>query len=179
MTENRVEGLNSLKLIQSKLDAESHLEVISEGTRCWKAFFAFESPAKEEELEPIQARWSLPRTYEQFLLYTNGALLYYDDVYGQWGFQFYGAKELVAKNVLWQSLYAGWSTSYLVFAESKGDSDLLLLDTSRPSDIVGECYVIDGDTGYPVHTWQPISRSFGKWLTRLVVAQGTKYWRWY
>jgi hypothetical protein len=179
MTENMIEGLNSLKLIQSKLDTESHLEVISEGARCWKAFFAFEPSAKKEELEPIQARWSLPRTYEQFLRYTNGALLYYDDVYGQWGFQFYGTKELLTKNALWQSLYSGWSTSYLAFAESRGDADLLLLDTSRPSNIASECYVIDGDTGYPAHTWQPIGQSFGKWLARLVVAQGAKYWRWY
>ena len=179
MTTNADTGVTAIKLLQSKLDASSHLEVMSEKARCWRASFSFEPPVKLESLEQIQTRWPIPLSYEQFLLYCDGALLYYDDVYGQWGFRFYGTSELLAKNALWQKLYDGWSSSFLVFAESLGDSDLLLIDANRQSDIAGESCVLDGDTGYPVSTWRVIARSFGDWLDRLVVAQGAKYWRWY
>lgn len=180
MTRNSQDGLNAIKAVQSKLDSSSHLEVLSERGRRWKAYFSFSSPASEESLTPVLTKWRLPPTYQQFLLYSNGALLYNDDVYGQWGFQLYGVDELLPKNDLWRGLYSdGWSPSYLVFAESLGDSDLLLLDTERFSNIDEECYVTDGDTGYPVRTWRTIAPSFGVWLGRLVVAQGAKYWRWY
>ena len=180
MVKDLNEGLNAIKLVQSKLDKSSHLEVISERAHCWNASFSFEPPAKGANLELVKTRWRLPQTYEQFLLHHDGALLYNDDVYGQWGFNLYGTSVLLEKNALWQSLYEdGWSPFFLVFAETLGDSDLLLLDTKPQADSYAESYVLDGDTGYPVSTWNPIARSFGAWLDHLVVAQGAKYWRWY
>jgi hypothetical protein len=180
MIKDTHEGLNAIQLVQSKLDKSSHLEVISERANCWNAYFSFEPPAKMENLERVKARWQLPQTYEQFLIHYDGALLYNDDNYGQWGFKLYGTSELIEKNALWQSLYEdGWSPFFLVFAETLGDADLLLLDTKLQADPTAESYVLDGDTGYPVSTWYPIARSFGEWLDHLVVAQGAKYWRWY
>src|SRR6266700_2972996 len=72
-----------------------------------------------------------------------------------------------------------WPTTYLIFAESFGDSDLLVLDASQSIDEGDDCHVIDGDSGYLPHEWRLAARSFAKWLDRLVVAQGAKYWRWY
>ena len=185
MTKNEYNGLTALAAVRAKLDADSYLEVIQEGGYCWKAHFTFGDPATVEAVEEVKKQLKeqfylpLPPAYEQFLLHYNGALLYYDDIYGQWGFRLYGTSELISKNTLWRSLYDGWSPDYLVFAECLGDSDLLLLDTKQRSNLTGESYVLDGDTGYPVKTWRVIARSFGDWLDRLVVVQGAKYWRWY
>lgn len=172
-------GINALKLLRSLLDETSHVEVISEKAYQWVAHFSFQPPAQAEEIMPIKARWELPSSYEQFLLYSNGAFLYHEDIYGQWGFQLYGTHELLDKNMQWQGLYDDWVSSYLAFAESLGDSDILLLDTARISPLTKEGCVVDGDTGYSAPTWRVIAPSFGHWLDRLVVAQGAKYWRWY
>jgi phage pi2 protein 07 len=180
MPQKKPDGLSALTFLQSRLDTSSHLEVLNEGAYHWKAYFSFALPAQKNQLEPIKKIWNLPSTYEEFLLHHNGALLYYDDVYGQWGYQFYNTEELITKNRQWQHIYEDdWSSAFLVFAESLGDSDLLLIDTQQPSPIDGECYIVDGDVAYPSSQWRRIAQSFGIWLDRLVVAQGAKYWRWY
>ena len=178
---DELDPIKSLGLLRSRLNNNSHVEVIGESADVWKASFLFFPPVIAEDLERVKSRWKLPSSYEQFLLYSNGAELFIDDTYGQWGFSLYGVNDILIKNTHWQSLYDGWSNSFLVFAECLGDADLLILDTNRHSlSLPNECYVLDGDTGDPVHTWQKniIAKSFAQWLDRLIIAQGSKYWRW-
>jgi hypothetical protein len=113
------------------------------------------------------------------LLQCNGALLYYDDEYGQWGFDLYGTKDLIPMNIeCWKIFGDEWPPAYLLFARSRGDTDMLVLDTA---DFVNgrDCRVIDGEAIFSPRKWTRAARSFGDWLDRLIVAQGTKYWRWY
>jgi len=182
VSEGSYDGLAALKVLQSKLDTTLHLEVIHEGGYCWKAHFSFNDPASVEDLEVIkrQLTMPLPLAYEQFLLHCNGALLYHDDVYGQWGFQLYGTRDLLMANASFKERYGNdWPPAYLVFAKSLGDVDRLILDTAQPVDNGRDCRVIDGDSGYRPQEWRVAARSFGDWLDRLVVAQGAKYWRWF
>jgi hypothetical protein len=91
----------------------------------------------------------------------------------------YGTKDLVVQNERWRKYYEDeWVSSYLAFAKSKGDGDVLVLDTAQVIDNGRDCRVLDGDSGYPVQEWEIAARSFSDWLDRLVVAQGAKYWRW-
>ena len=182
MTVERSGGLNALAVLRQKLDEAAGLEVIHEGGYLWKAHFRFENPAQAEDIEAIKAQLGLPLplAYEQFLLQCDGALLYYDREYGQWGFQLYGTKDLVVQNERWRKYYEDeWVSSYLAIAKSKGDSDVLVLDTAQVVDNGRDCRVLDGDSGYPVQEWEIAARSFSDWLDRLVVAQGAKYWQWY
>jgi len=182
MTEDRHRGLAALKALQQRLDPTSHMEVIHEGGYCWKAHFAFAAPATVEDLEVIKERlWlPLPFAYEQFLLYCNGAVLYHDDISGQWGFRLYGTRDLLMENARCKDLYEeDWSSAYIAIAESLGDADLVVLDTAQPVEEGRDCRVIDGDSDDPPHLWTAAARSFSDWLDRLVVAQGAKYWRWY
>ncbi len=82
-------AVHILTLLRSKLDESSHLEVIQEGGCCWKAHFTFGEPATLEAINSIKEKLQLPfpSVYEEFLLYSDGALLYHDDVDGQWGFR--------------------------------------------------------------------------------------------
>ncbi|GHO61741.1 SMI1/KNR4 family protein [Ktedonobacter sp. SOSP1-52] len=178
---DELDPIKVLGLLRSKLSNDSYLEVTGEGAYVWRASFSFFPPATVEDLERLKSYWKLPSSYEQFLLYSNGAELFIDDRYGQWGFSLYAVNDILIKNTHWQSLYDDWSSSFLVFAECLGDADLLILDTNRHSlSLPHECYVLDGDTGYPVKTWQKniIAKSFVQWLDRLIVAQGSKYWHW-
>lgn len=80
-------GLTALRALRAKLDRASCLEVIHENGYLWKAKCTFNAPAAAEDIaglrEHLQA--PLPLAYEQFLLYTDGAVLYYDDEYGAVG----------------------------------------------------------------------------------------------
>ena len=182
MNEKAYNGLHALAALRSKLDATSHREVIQEGGYCWNAHFVFKSPTTLKALEKMKAQLQLPlpKAYEAFLLYSDGALLYHDDVYGQWGFRCYGTQDLFSANAKRQTPYGNdWPHSYLIFAESLGDADLLVFDTAQLTEEADDCPVIDGDSGYLPHAWTTITRRFDDWLDRLVVAQGAKYWRWY
>lgn len=182
MSNKTHKGLTALAALQTKLGNESYLDVIHEGGYCWKAYFSFGEPAVEKSIEAIKKELliPLPVAYEQFLLHYDGAVLYYDNNYGQWGFQLYGTKDLLAQDKRWKAYYEGiLSSTYMVFAKSMGDVDILLLDTSQTVEDGEDCCVIDGNSGDPPHMWRGAARSFSDWLDRLVVAQGAKYWRWY
>ena len=177
-------GLFALKALRSQLDEYLSLDIISEGGHKWKASFEFYDPATPEMLDELQAQLihPIPFNYEQFLRYSNGALLYYDSVYGQWGFRLYGTRNLVKANKRFRMKNKGFEGdvhNYIAFAESCGDADVVVFDTQRKTQEGIDCAVIDGDAGYPPKLWQSITSSFSNWFNYLVVAQGSKYWRWY
>jgi hypothetical protein len=181
MRKHTYDGLAALTALRAKLDTTSTLEVINEGGNCWKAHFTFNSPAEMKALEDIKRYLMVPfpTAYQDFLLQYNGALLYYESIYGQWGFQIYGTDTLLKANENCIKRYGEeWPSVYLAFAESRGDADILVLDTAH---FINEkdCRVIDGNSDDLPNEWTPAARSFGDWLDRLVVAQGAKYWRWY
>ncbi len=90
-------GLDTLKLLRSKLDSASSLEVIHGDGPLFNAHFTFNPPAQTEEVDELKRslRVPLPIAYQQFLLQYNGAVLYYDDEYGQWGFKLYGTADFL------------------------------------------------------------------------------------
>ena len=182
LTQKENDVISSLAVLKSKLSTRSTLEVIHEGGYCWEAHFTFNNPVTEENLETLRKdlSLSLPPNYERFLRQSDGALLYYDDNYGQWGFRLYGTKELFAANKRWKDVYKeDWPSTYIAFAESLGDADKLVFDVAQPALEGTDYVVIDGDSGYLPSKWTTTAApSFGDWLDRLVVAQGAKYWRW-
>lgn len=181
MTRKGYDGLSALVALRGKLDAFSCLEVIHENGHCWKAHFTFNEPATREDLEAVKRQVQLPLspTYEQFLLHCDGALLYYDDEYGQWGFHLYGTQELFLANEQQKDIHEDWPLTYLTFAESFGDADILVFDVAQPVENDTDYRVLDGDSADYPREWVVAAPSFGDWLDRLVVAQGAKYWRWY
>ncbi|MBA2392071.1 MAG: SMI1/KNR4 family protein [Ktedonobacteraceae bacterium] len=181
MVKTDCNAVHTLNMLKSKLDDSSHLTVLQEGRYCWNAHFTFGEPATPESIERIKEKLQLPFSpaYEEFLLSANGALLYHDNVNGQWGFRLYGTRELFRANARFKERYRIDHSSYIAFAESLGDADLLLLDTTQFVNEGRDFRVIDGDSADPPAQWKTAARSFCDWLDRLVVAQGAKYWRWY
>lgn len=175
------DGLAALTALHAKI-RNSSLEVIHEGGGVWTASFTFNDPTNLQDIAAlkVQLPLTLPHAYEQFLLLHNGATLYYDGQYGQWGFQLYGTSDLLDLNERQKKRFDGdWPASYLAFARSFGDADALVFDISKPVESGLDCVVLDGDSGELPCDWVPAAPSFGDWLDRLVVAQGAKYWRWY
>ncbi|GER89971.1 hypothetical protein KDW_41330 [Dictyobacter vulcani] len=172
---NVYDTLTEINMIKERLNEHSCIRVLDEEGDSWDAYFSFTLPAKEPEIADLESRWYIPPSYKQFLSVSNGAVLYKDVQYGQWGFYLYGTKDLITKNEQWHKLYSSLPNDYLVFAESLGDADFLIINTCHPEE-TNECVIIGSDVGYEVSTWPIIAQSFAEWLSYLVNSQGAKYW---
>ncbi len=119
----------------------------------------------------------LPKEYINFIKITNGAVLFKDDEYGQWGFEFLPIGEMKEVSETIRKIGYELPESSFVVARCYGDGDVIVIDTVKAKN--NEAYVIDGDEGYVFDKWKPIARKFDDFVDRLIVAQGAKYWRWY
>src|SRR6266568_8765363 len=144
--ENAQNNFKSLEVLKKIVDENGCCKVIQEGGYVWEANCSFNPPATKDEIAELKKQLDspLPLSYEWFLLKFNGAVLFYDKAYGQWGFKLYGADNLIAKNTMWKKRYGSdWKQTYLAFAESFGDADLLVLDTAKLTKDGNDCAVID------------------------------------
>lgn len=170
--------MNFINALKSRLSTNNTLTVQNERGFIMETEFKWNPPAKEMEITSFEKKMNivLPKSYKDFLKITDGAVLFKDKQYGQWGCKLYGISELIEINEQarsWRSLKDSW----LVFATWLGDQDFLLFDLKKYES--GEKkYIIDGDEGDSEDEFEYIKGDFEKWLDRLIVAQGAKYWRW-
>mgnify|MGYP002682481501 CR=1 FL=1 len=148
----------------------------------WTAGFEWREGASVEDIVQLEETLhrKLPADYAMFLLESNGAVLYKDVKYGQWGFYLYGTHELAAKNQQWsESLRGRWSNTFIAFAETFGDANALIFDTNQPT-LDGTSFAVLEATAYePAEDWPRASRSFQEWFQHLITAQGDKFWTWH
>ena len=170
--------MKSIDSLKSRLSANNTLTVQNERGFIMETEFKWNSPAIEADIALFEKKTNidLPESYKEFLKITNGAELFIDKKYGQWGCKIYGISELIKINEQsrsWRNLPNSW----LVFATWLGDQDLLLFDIKKYKS-GDKKYIIDGDESDSEDEFEYIKGDFEKWLDRLIVAQGTKYWRW-
>ena len=125
-----------------------------------------------------QTRLILPEEYKEFLQFSNGATLFKDIKYGQWGCKILGLDQLIKKKIEAKSWGYNLDTSWIIFATWFGDGDVLVFNLDKYNSSPNK-YILDGEQGYKCCEWEYINGSFLTWLDRLIVAQGAKYWRWY
>jgi hypothetical protein len=133
---------------------------------------------------------ALPSSYRDFLLVNDGAALFYDVTYGQYGVLVHGTAAYrygVRSGLVAADLAALARTdigrdlgAYLPFASLVGDSDLLLFDTAHPVREGGRleypvCYI---DAIGRVDEVEVIDTDFGSWLDHMVEANGARWWHW-
>lgn len=97
-----------MRALRESLDERGRLRLLAGGDR-WEVSFRFGEPAREEELEELEARLRLalpgvkvplPWSYREWLKESNGAVLYRDEQYGQWGYRLYRAEEVDSQTIL-------------------------------------------------------------------------------
>jgi len=176
--ENIIKQIDYLK---QKLAVVPSLEVNHSGF-VWQASFEWFTPATSETISEVEAQLNicLPSDYVAFLAQcTNGAMLFRDVQYGQWGFKLYPIEDLPKKQAFWQdSFQTGWQSEFLVFAEMLGEANALLLDLRNIKENKMACPVVEANAIDSIDEWLVASRSFHEWLDHLMVAQGAKYWEW-
>lgn len=118
----------------------------------------------------------LPKDYLDFMTASNGAMLFYDEKYGQTGLKLYDADEIASANIHWQNSYRNKDLlpSDLIIGEFIGDSDLLLLNCDIKSEAYGKIII-----SLPIdkrEDWYFLSEDFGEFLNYFVLYEGKKYW---
>jgi len=159
---------------------DNRLLVQNEGGYVSTAGFVWREPIDDQKLSAFEKEKgiALPAQYIDFLKISNGALLFEDIEYGQWGCEIFPLESIIAETE--KVIAQGWNlnSNWIVFAKWRGDCDLFVFDLNRYSG--GEKnYILDGDEGSNSEEWVYIKGDFDTWLDRLIVAQGAKYWRWY
>ena len=179
MDEQRLDSV--IAMLEKRAAPDNRLEVVH-GAHVWTAGFQWRAGASDAEIQQAEQALGrdIPADYCALLRTHNGAILYKDLKYGQWGFRLYGADELGIKNQEWRDNLRGkWRESFLAFCESLGDANVLVFDTSRPSPDGRSYAVLESSAFDPPEEWPTASRSFHDWLEHLVTAQGDKYWQWH
>ena len=171
---------NTLLLLQKQL-VENQLAVVHSG-RSRMASFEWQPPAGIEQIQAVEQQLSvsLPQDYQKFLgEISNGAVLFHDKEYGQWGFKLFGTTEIVEKRHEWQrSLPTSWESGLVAFGELFGEANALVFDTRQLTKDSLSCRVLESNTHDKFSDWVILSRSFHEWLEHLVIAQGQKFWLW-
>lgn len=171
----------SIALLRKRLSSKSQLEV-THAAYVWTASFGWNEPVKSSEINDIEYTlgFRLPEDYKAFLTnVSNGATLYYDVYYGQWGYKLYGLEDLISKQAYWQYGVLGkWPPIFIAFAELYGEANVMLFNVNKPSNDSTGYAVLEGNAYEPMTDWPMASRSFHEWMDHLITAQGDKYWDW-
>jgi hypothetical protein len=173
---------DAIMALKKQLSSGQQIEVSHSGHR-WKGSFRWSEPADAEMVRDALASFNdrLPKDYATFLgQVSNGAILYHDAEYGQWGFELYGTDKLVKKQKLWGKSIPieEWGSRFIAFGEMFGEANALVFDLSKPSINQDSCAVLEASAIDPIEYWPLASRSFHDWLDHLITAQGDKYWLW-
>jgi hypothetical protein len=150
--------------------------------KIWMASFTWLDPVPIESVQKVEDELGkqLPEDYKFFLTsISNGAMLYYDIQYGQWGYKIYGIDDIVEAQIKWSSMFEeDWTPNLLAAGKIIGESHALIMNLNKPTKDNYGCEVFDGNPLDPPEDWEKMSISFHLWLENIITAQGAKYWLW-
>lgn len=166
--------------LKKRLSINNTIVIQNEDGYVEEVLVKFNPPISIEEIDKFEKtnNITLPDSYKEFLQITNGATLFKDMKYGQWGCNILSIDELYKKTNYLRDVGFLIKDCWLIFAEWLGDGDILLFDLDKIKKLSKD-YILDGDEGYNSIKWEYIKGDFEDWIDRLIVSQGSKYWRWY
>jgi hypothetical protein len=157
------------------------LQIIHPGA-VWNASFVWNPPIALSVVKSLELllEKDLPQDYVIFLTQiSDGALLYYDSKYGQWGYRIYCTQEINERQARWKDVFAdSWMQSFLAIGKIVDEDHPIIVDNEvRSQDGLGN-QLIEGNPLDPLEYWLRMSSSFHEWLDHLITAQGAKFWDW-
>ena len=172
--------MKSIVSLKSRISDRGTITVQNEDGFVGEAGFEWRAPANDIQINDYETSRSvsLPYSFKEFLKISNGAVLFKDTIYGQWGCKILGVDELNNMAVQVKSWGYELKPEWIVFATWLGDCDMLVFDLSKCNSKNND-YILDGEQGEKVDDWDIIKGDFAKWIDRLIVSQGAKYWRWH
>lgn len=172
--------MKAIESLKSRITSKNTITVQNEGGFISEMGFQWNPSATDAEIHNFEEvnKIILPNHFKSFLKISNGAMLYKDIQYGQWGCNILGLDELINMSTQIESWGYEIKPGWLVFASWLGDCDILIFDLNKYNSGDNN-YILDGEQGESVDNWITVKGDFAKWLDRLIVSQGAKYWRWY
>jgi len=173
-------AMKTIDALKTRLTDRNTLQVQNEDGFVGVVGFEWNSSVTDIEISKFEKENSLqlPESYKEFLRISNGAILFKDMQYSQWGCKILGLEDLISTTKKVTEWGYKLNPSWLVYATWLGDVDLLIFDLDKYASKERN-YIIDGEQGEPVGNWCNIKGDFSKWIDRLIISQGAKYWRWY
>lgn len=136
--------------------------------------FRWNTPAATEDIQAFENKneCSLPDDYKEFLLTSNGAILYQSE-YEDDGYKLLSLEEM--ETVTREMREHGYNIldKCYCFLQCLFGDDVLLLNLQKETE-----YIIDGDVGYPSEEWAYIGSDINTFFIRLCQCNGAMYWRW-
>ncbi len=136
--------MNSVHEIIEKIHNECEIEpkkAIQRGREC--PFPLQCSLNLKSKIYPQIPQVLLPKVLEDFYTVSNGADLFKDQEYGQWGLKLYSIEEVIFASKIYKSNRNNDALqSDLIIGEFYGDSDLLLVRCDPNSDDYGSIFVV-------------------------------------
>ena len=168
--------MNSVHEIIEKIHNEWEIEpkkAIQRGMEC--PFPLQCSLNLKSKIYPQIPQVLLPKVLEDFYTVSNGADLFKDQEYGQWGLKLYSIEEVTFASKIYKSNRKNDALqSDLIIGEFYGDSDLLLVRCDPNSDDYGSILVV-----LPVdqrQDWYIIANTFEEFINKFYESQGDKFW---
>jgi hypothetical protein len=178
-TENSFSSVSTLR--KFLIENNNELRVVHPH-KIWVASFAWEQPALLEEVSELEKVLKLyfPEDFKTFLTsVANGAMLYRDARYGQWGYKIYGTNEINQNLERWATIFEqDWAQYFLAIGEIVDESRPIIMNLAKPMENSLGCEILDANPLDPPSNWDKMSRSFHEWIENLITAQGAKYWLW-
>nr|WP_309576156.1 SMI1/KNR4 family protein [Moraxella osloensis] len=118
----------------------------------------------------------IPEEYKEFLMLSDGALLFLDEKYGQWGLKLYDIQSIGSEINKWNNTYRQDQFIFgdLIIGEFLGDSDLLIIRCDENSSDFGNVLV-----SLPIderENWYNPSSNFSSFLEKYIKLEGEKFW---
>lgn len=138
--------------------------------------FYWNEPAKVEKIEAFENRnkCRIPMDYREFLLISNGAIIYKSESeYEDDGYKLLGIEEIELVTQEMRDEGYDISDNWYCFIQCLFCDDILLLDLDKEKN-----YIVDGDVGYPSSEWEYINSDINTFFARLCQCNGAVYWRW-
>jgi hypothetical protein len=136
---------------------------------------AFALSCKLSDLGRTDVTGDLPDELKQFWSQVEGADLFVDAKHGQWGLRILSPEQSLAATQRFRDSRArDWVPGDLIVGEFLGDSDLVLVRTSRQSADFGRVLI-----AMPIDRrddWFSPAENFASFLGQMVAADGDKYW---
>lgn len=163
--------MNILKELVKKVNEKVIIKtLLGEEVYC----FMWNVPATDKDIQAFEIRnkCSLPNDYKDFLLTSNGAILYKSE-YEDDGYKLLSLEEM--ERVTQEMKDGGYDISdgCFCFLQCLFSDDVLLLDLKGETN-----YIIDGDVGYPTDKWKYIGSDINTFFIRLCQCNGAMFWRW-
>jgi hypothetical protein len=171
----------SILTLRAAIGEKNVLQIVHPG-KIWSASFRWNDPTTIQSIREIEAQLGTHLPIEIVIFLTkisDGALLYFDLSYGQWGYKIYNSKEIIISQKRWIQLFKeSWLEEFVAIGEIVDESHPIIVNPKNLSRNKQFCPLLEGNALDPVGYWSIMSANFHEWIERLITAQGAKYWDW-